>query len=372
MLVAGIDIGSGTTKCVVVDETGAVRGRALSRTKADFVRVSADVLAGAAAGAVAGCGMWAAHFIAMLAFAQGIPIDHDVGLTVLSLAAVMATTGLGRYAVSFRDIQITDLTCGARGAAALFPATRYVLDIGAQCSRAIKLREGGKVKEFHMNEKCAAGSGGFLERAAKYLEVAVTDIGALSLRAEAPQAISSVCAVLAESEIINHVSEGVGVENILRGIHNSLADRALSLLKRVGLDGEVTLIGGVAQQAGMVAALRDKLAVPVNVPPVPELTSALGAALLGLQRFRKLGAGAAPAGGGGDDAREDPRARPRALGPAGGDAHRRAADGPDAQGVLEHPLRHRGPAPALDVVGGRGGRLSVPLRTSPGHRPRLI
>jgi activator of 2-hydroxyglutaryl-CoA dehydratase len=97
-----------------------------------------------------------------------------------------------------------------------------------------------------------------------------------------------VCAVLAETEIINHVSEGVGVDNILRGIHNSLADRALSLLKRVGLDGEVTLIGGVALQAGMVAALRDRLGVPVNVPEAPQATTALGAALLGLQRFRKL------------------------------------------------------------------------------------
>ena len=94
--------------------------------------------------------------------------------------------------------------------------------------------------------------------------------------------------MLAESEIINHVSEGVSVENILRGIHNSLADRALSLLKRVGLDGEVTLIGGVALQAGMVAALRDKLGVTVNVPATPQYAAALGAALLGLQRFRKL------------------------------------------------------------------------------------
>ena len=202
----------------------------------------------------------------------------------------MATTGLGRYAVPFRDIQITDLTCGARGAATEFPATRFVLDIGAQCSRAIRLREGGKVKEFHMNEKCAAGSGGFLERAAKYLEVDVGDIGAHSLRADRPQAISSVCAVLAESEIINHVSEGISVDNILRGIHNSLADRALALLKRVGLDGEVTLIGGVARQAGMVVALREKLGVPVNVPEAPELTTALGAAVLGLQRFRKRSA----------------------------------------------------------------------------------
>jgi predicted CoA-substrate-specific enzyme activase len=265
MVVAGIDLGSGTTKCVLVDGERAVRGRGAVRTKADFGKVAREALE--------------------LALADArLPADA---------VAYTAATGLGRYAVPFRDIQITDLTCGARGAAALFPATRFVLDIGAQCSRAIKLRDGGKVKEFHMNEKCAAGSGGFLERAAKYLEVTVADIGALSVAAGKPQPISSVCAVLAESEIINHVSEGVSVENILRGIHNSLADRALSLLKRVGLDGEVTLIGGVAVQAGMVAALREKLGVPVNVPDAPQLTTALGAALLGLQRLQKLGTPAA-------------------------------------------------------------------------------
>jgi predicted CoA-substrate-specific enzyme activase len=260
MLVAGIDIGSGTTKCVLIDDSGQVRGRAIVRTKADFEKVSSEVLD--------------------LARANAGAAPDDV--------AYVATTGLGRYAIPFRDIQITDLTCGARGAATLFPSTRFVLDIGAQCSRAIKLREGGKVKEFHMNEKCAAGSGGFLERAAKYLEVDLTEIGPRSLAADKPQPISSVCAVLAESEIINHVSEGVTVENILRGIHNSLSDRALLLLKRVGLDGEITLIGGVALQDGMVVALREKLGVPVNVPDRPEQTAALGAAILGLQRFRKL------------------------------------------------------------------------------------
>ncbi|MBI4637720.1 MAG: 2-hydroxyglutaryl-CoA dehydratase [Candidatus Rokubacteria bacterium] len=265
MLVAGIDIGSGTTKCVLVDENGQVRGRGQVRTKADFEKVALEALEAAR-------------------LSEGRAGEE---------VAYIATTGLGRYAVPARDIQITDLTCGARGAAALFPSTRYVLDIGAQCSRAIKLREGGKVKEFHMNEKCAAGSGGFLERAAKYLEVTVEDVGSMSLHAEKPQPISSVCAVLAESEIINHVSEGVGVENILRGIHNSLADRALGLLKRVGLDGPVTFIGGVAQQDGMVQALREKLGVPVNVPEAPPFTTALGAALLGLQRFRKLRAPAA-------------------------------------------------------------------------------
>jgi predicted CoA-substrate-specific enzyme activase len=265
MVVAGIDLGSGTTKCVLVDAERRVCGRGLVRTKADFEKVAREALDAALA---------------------------DAALSPEAVAYT-ATTGLGRYAIPFRDIQITDLTCGARGAAVQFPSTRFVLDIGAQCSRAIRLRDGGKVKEFHMNEKCAAGSGGFLERAAKYLEVTVADIGPLSLAAEHPHPISSVCAVLAESEIINHVSEGVSVENILRGIHNSLADRALSLLKRVGLDGEVTLIGGVALQAGMVAALRDKLGLTVNVPEEPQLTTALGAAVLGLQRLQRLGAPAA-------------------------------------------------------------------------------
>jgi predicted CoA-substrate-specific enzyme activase len=259
MLVAGIDIGSGTTKCVVVDETGTVRGRGQTKTMADFEKVAREAIATALD-------------------AAGLSGDA---------IAYTATTGLGRYAVPFRDIQITDLTCGARGAATVCPEARFVLDIGAQCSRAIRLRDGGKVKEFHMNEKCAAGSGGFLERAAKYLEVSVADIGPLSLGAQRPQAISSVCAVLAETEIINHVSEGVTVENILRGIHNSLADRALSLLKRVGLDGPVAFIGGVARQEGMVVALRDKLGVPVHVPEGPEFAAALGAALLGRQRFLK-------------------------------------------------------------------------------------
>ena len=260
MLIAGIDIGSGTTKCVLVDEQAVVRGRGQTKTKADFERVAREALAAA---------------------------REDGGLGAEAIAYT-AATGLGRYAVPFRDVQITDLTCGARGAATLVPDARYVLDIGAQCSRAIKLRDRGKVKEFHMNEKCAAGSGGFLERAAKYLEVTVADIGPLSLRAARPQAISSVCAVLAESEIINHVSEGVTVENILRGIHNSLADRALSLLKRVGLDGPVAFIGGVARQEGMVVALNDKLGVPVRVPDGPQFVTALGAAILGLGRYLKV------------------------------------------------------------------------------------
>ncbi|MBI3845496.1 MAG: 2-hydroxyglutaryl-CoA dehydratase [Planctomycetes bacterium] len=260
MLISGIDVGSGATKCVLVDEQARVRGRGVRKTKADFEKVAREALE--------------------LALADAHATAGEIAYT--------ATTGLGRYAIPFRDVQITDLTCGARGAATLFPATRYVLDVGAQCSRAIQLRDNGKVQTFHMNEKCAAGSGGFLERAAKYLGVTVDDIGALSARSRTGQPISSVCAVLAESEIINHVSEGVAVEDILRGIHNSLAERSLSLLRRVGLDGDVTFIGGVALQQGMLVAIREKLGTPVNVPEHPQFTTALGAAILGLRRHAKL------------------------------------------------------------------------------------
>jgi predicted CoA-substrate-specific enzyme activase len=262
MLIAGIDLGSGSTKCVLVDEQGDVRGSGITRTTAQFETVALRVLE---------------ETLAAVACSR-------------ESVAYVATTGLGRYAIPFRDVQITDLTCGARGAAVLFPETRFVLDVGAQCSRAIRLGKGGRVEAFRVNEKCAAGSGGFLERAAKYLGVTIEDVGRLSVRAGDPQPISSVCAVLAETEIINHVSEGVAVENILQGIHRSLADRALALLSRVGLEKEVTFIGGVARQEGMVFALRQRLRVRVNVPVEPQLTTALGAALLGLSRFRKLAA----------------------------------------------------------------------------------
>ncbi len=144
------------------------------------------------------------------------------------------------------------------------------------------------MREFRTNDKCAAGAGGFIERACKYLEVNIDQVGDLSIQANKPQTISSVCAVLAESEIINHVSTGETVENILRGVHNSLASRALALLKRSGMEDEVTFVGGVARQKGMVKALEETLKRKVNVSDEPELVGALGAALLALRRLEKI------------------------------------------------------------------------------------
>lgn len=225
-LVAGIDVGCGSTKCVVMDEAGNVRGRGFARTVPGFERVADEAL---------------------------------------------------------------------RGAFRLFPEARFVLDVGAQTTRAIRLRDGGRVAEFHVNEKCAAGSGGFIERAARYLEVPLEEVGALSLGAKDPKRISSVCAVLAESEIVNQVSAGAGVPDILRGVHDSLADRAHSQLRRVGAGGPVVFCGGVALQAGMIAAAEAVLGAPVLVPEHPRHVAALGAAWLGWQRLRRAGGG----GGGG-------------------------------------------------------------------------
>src|SRR5579885_1929551 len=226
--IAGIDIGSKSTKAVLLDESRHVCGSAILKTRPDFPGVAKEALEKA------------------LAKAGG----H------LGDVKYIATTGLGRYNIPFRDLQITEITCAAKGAEFLFPKTACVLDVGGQSTRAIRLRDHGKVKEFKSNDKCAAGSGGFLERAAHYLEIPLEQLGPLSMQAQNPQMISSVCAVLAESEIINKVSEGHGVENIIRGIHDSLASRSKGLLSRVGMEGEVTFVGGVARQSGMVEALK--------------------------------------------------------------------------------------------------------------------
>lgn len=260
--VAGIDSGSGFTKVVIIGEhsSGAppsILGKAMIKTGAHLDQAARKA------------------YEAALAEAQLEPAQVNY----------IAATGFGRYSISFRDIQITEITSGARGAYFFFPQSTAVLDIGSQSTRAIRLTETGKVQAFKTNDKCAAGSGSFIVRAAKYLQINLEDVGELALNATNPQPISSVCAVLAESEIINHVSSGVSIEDILRGIYDSLAERSGMLLKRIGLTNQVTFIGGVAHQRGMVKALEDRLGLKVNLPQDCGYVCALGTALLGLKRL---------------------------------------------------------------------------------------
>ena len=200
----------------------------------------------------------------------------------------LAGTGFGRYQVPFRDLTITEVTCHAMGARFTFPGTRSVIDIGAQSCRAMNIKESGQVTRFKLNDKCAAGAGRFLERVAVGLELELESIGPLSLNGTDPKPVSSVCAVLAESEIINQVTAGNRVEDILSGTHDSLSERIAAQMRQVGVREEVTLTGGVALNAGMIDALEKRLGVPLNVSPDAEFNGALGAAILCGWRLRKL------------------------------------------------------------------------------------
>jgi predicted CoA-substrate-specific enzyme activase len=196
----------------------------------------------------------------------------------------IVSTGYGRGVVPFAHTQVTEISCHARGAHFFFPGTRTVVDVGGQDSKAIRVSCQGRVVDFAMNEKCAAGTGRFLEVMARALEVELEDMGDLSLRAEKPVAISSMCTVFAESEVVSRIAEGHPKENIISGIHTAISDRLIGLLQRVGVEEEVTMSGGVAKNIGVVEALQGQLHCQFNVAFEPQIVGAVGAALIGLER----------------------------------------------------------------------------------------
>lgn len=259
--IAGIDIGTRMTKCVVFDnESSTVLARATVLTGHNLAAASTKVLDEACA--------------------RGKIKSDEV--------FYVASTGYGRYQAPMRHIQITDISCHAMGAKYLFPNTSTILDVGAQNAKAMRIDGDGRVMKFKMNDKCASGAGRFLERVAKGLELELEEIGALSLRSKDPQPISSICAVLAESEVINLVTTGYPVEDILMGAQLSISDRIVAMLRQVGADGETTLTGGITKNVGMVKALEQKIGKPVNVSPDSEYAGALGACLLVQRRLKKL------------------------------------------------------------------------------------
>jgi predicted CoA-substrate-specific enzyme activase len=205
----------------------------------------------------------------------------------------IATTGYGRFMIPFRDVYVTDLTAQSRGARHFFPNTRTVLDVGGQTMKACKLDETGKVKSFRLNDKCAAGTGAFLEKTARYMSYKVEEIGPLMATSKQAVAISGVCAVFAESEVINHVSAGIPPADIMHGAVVSLTERSVQLMKRVGAEPEYTLVGGILRFETMARVVAEQLKSKVNVPAgdMPQYTAALGAAILALRRYNKVSAG---------------------------------------------------------------------------------
>jgi predicted CoA-substrate-specific enzyme activase len=192
----------------------------------------------------------------------------------------LVATGYGRINVPFADRQITEISCHARGIAHLLPEARTVIDIGGQDSKGIKLKDGRAV-DFVMNDKCAAGTGRFLEVAAGELGVSLEDMGKLSLEAKKPVRISNTCTVFAAQEVVTRLSEGVALADIIAGLHEAIATRIHGMLRRLKIEREVAVTGGGAKNIGLVRALETKLGFPVLVPPEPLLTGAIGAALLG-------------------------------------------------------------------------------------------
>jgi predicted CoA-substrate-specific enzyme activase len=264
---AGIDVGSTYTKAVVLDGDLRMVGRALRPTGFKLAQAAEDAL-GAALGEAG--------------LARGA-----VGYTV--------ATGFGRHQVTTSDVQVTDLTAAARGATHLFPGTRTILDVGGQTMKASRLGEGAKVKSFRLNDKCAAGTGAFLEKTARYMGYATDEIGPLVATSRASMSISGVCAVFAESEVINHLSQGVAPADIMHGAVVSLVGRSVQLLRRVGMEPEFTLVGGILRFERMAAVVREQIQADVNVAPgdLVQFTAALGAAVLGQRRLRQIAASAA-------------------------------------------------------------------------------
>ena len=259
---AGIDVGSTYTKALILNSEREIVGRRINKTGFKLSDVARRTYEQALAAA---------------------------GLEAEQVSYVIAT-GFGRHMVDFSDLAVTDFTASARGAHFLFPETRTILDVGGQTMKASRLDATAKVKSFRLNDKCAAGTGAFLEKTALYMGFTTEEIGPLVATSKEAVQISGVCAVFAESEVINQLSLGAAPADIMHGAISSLVDRSVQLMKRVQMEPAFTLIGGILRFETMASLVREHLKTEVNVPAgdMVQFTTSLGAAILGQQRLRKL------------------------------------------------------------------------------------
>ena len=207
---------------------------------------------------------------------------ETAGVQVAQVNMVVGT-GYGRRNISFASRRITEISCHARGAVACFPEVRMLIDIGGQDSKVIHVDAAGRVLDFAMNDKCAAGTGKFLNVMAQTLRLDLSALGSCSLQADQGAEISSICTVFAESEVISLIAAGSTVSEIALGVHQAMARRVVSMVKQLGLKTPLAFTGGVARNPGMVKSLEEGLAVELMVPEVPQIIGAYGAALLGLE-----------------------------------------------------------------------------------------
>jgi predicted CoA-substrate-specific enzyme activase len=203
----------------------------------------------------------------------------DLQISASAITRIVAT-GYGRKGLAMADKSITEIMCHATGARYLNPLIRSIIDIGGQDSKAILLDDRGKVANFAMNDKCAAGTGRFLEVMARAMEVDLDEFGRMSLKADLSARISSLCTVFAESEIISLIAKGEKRENIIAGIHESICVRVLAMANRIGIKSPVMMTGGVAKNIGVVRAFEKAIGSPIEVSDYAQVNGAIGAALL--------------------------------------------------------------------------------------------
>lgn len=259
MFTMGIDVGSASSKVVILEDGSCI-------VAAEVVQV--------------GTGSSGPQRALEAAFSKA-------GLSMKDMSKIVAT-GYGRFAFEEADKQISEISCHAKGIFFLVPTARTIIDIGGQDAKAIRLDSKGNVKQFFMNDKCAAGTGRFLEVMARVLETTLEEMEQLDSLATEPATVSSTCTVFAESEVISQLSKGVAKENIVAGVHQSVASKACGLAYRGGLEEDIVMTGGVAKNGGVVRAVSKELKKQVIVAPNPQTTGALGAALFAYEEAKKM------------------------------------------------------------------------------------
>jgi len=259
---AGVDIGSTMTKVVLMDKSGNLLSAIKGPTGPEHRQLANEVMRQAL---------------------------EQASLQIDDISYIVAT-GYGRLNVPFADRQITELSCHARGVSSLFPNVRTAIDIGGQDAKCMKI-DNGRLTNFVMNDKCAAGTGRFLEVTAATLGIRLKDMGDISLKATKRIQISNLCTIFAQQEVVALLSRGEKLENILAGLHDALASRIAALARRLGIEPDLVLTGGVAKNTGIVRAMKESLGCEIFVPEEPLLTGALGAAILAKGIYMKAAAG---------------------------------------------------------------------------------
>jgi predicted CoA-substrate-specific enzyme activase len=251
MFVCGLDIGAATTKAVILNDNKIISYSVLPTGQS--VKMATDKVIG--------------------------EVIEKSGASISEFDQVVST-GYGRHSVSFADRAVSEIICHAKGANFLLPSVRTVIDIGGQDSKMIALDREGNVTNFAMNDKCAAGTGRFIEVMAHVLEVSLEDMGKLSLNSQKPSLISSTCTVFAESEVVSLRAKGEKRENLIAGIHKGIASRTVTMGRSIGFNKDVAFTGGVAKNVGVKRELERAIGLQIIVPEEPQIVGALGAALL--------------------------------------------------------------------------------------------